>query len=315
VSPDLLDQLAAYGEQHRAAQPPIELSDIDRAQPQPSTGTRWVVTLVGLTAAAAVIVLLLVGVVRGGEETDRIITDDPTLPPTTPSTIVSNVVPTVEWSRIDDITTSDTASVQVISDGRSFIANVEEEPGDSSYFRSDDGLRWVSTDDAPEDQFVGDSGPPPRVTLKGVTVADTGEALRTGGSLRSGPNRVIYVVNAAAGPLYEITNQEAVLINPAPSAPDERPRGRDGDDGTLTFGDAGAAYVTRFLASDVEGPVAPSELVISTDGQTWTRTTLPDEMVVSGRVRLAIGAEGVVATVQDFENRTVTVWYGSFVGP
>jgi hypothetical protein len=298
-----------------------------------------------VAAAAVVIAVLLFGTLRG-EGTDRIITDDPTLPPTTQalptSTIKLSVVPTAGWSRIDTIPASTGNYVQVISDGQSFTALVEVTPGEREFLRSDDGLRWVSTDPLPDSQFeirqpnfnrsltptaieggfVRDFGREiagsvtefsvDGVSWSPVTDTETGDPLPTGGTVRVSPNRAIYVVNDTSGPLYEITNQGAVLINPTPSAPDERPRGRDGDDRTLTFGDAGAAYVTRFLGSNVEGPEAPSELVFSTDGHTWTRTNLPEEMIV-GRVRLTVGSEGVVATVQDFENNSVTIWYRSIV--
>ena len=159
-----------------------------------------------------------------------------------------------------------------------------------------------------DEQFVA------RLSFDGIVwneIIDTGTGapLPPGGELRTGPNRAVYISNTTPRSFWEITAQGASPIDTSGTALESFGSGVDGDDWSMTFGEAGAAYLTGFIGGP-QCPCAPRELVTSRDGRTWTHEALPDELIADS-ASLAVGAGGVIVTVADYRNTTtpVSLWY------
>jgi hypothetical protein len=164
---------------------------------------------------------------------------------------------------------------------------------------------------------LGSSGP--SISFDGIVwnpVIDavTGAPLPPEGDLRAGPNRVVYIANSTPRAFWDITKQGALPIEAAGTALESLGTGRqldtllDGDGASMTFGDAGAAYLTGFRAG-AQCPCSPTQLVTSTDDRTWVRETLPFEMMGEGIPALAVGAQGVILIVENTLSPTPAVWY------
>lgn len=161
----------------------------------------------------------------------------------------------------------------------------------------------------------------PSVSIDGVrwtpiVEVGTGASLPPGGHLHFGGRRAIYLQTAPTSPpaLWEITAEGAIPIETAGTPLASLGSGRDGEAGTMTVGDAGIAYLTGFLHNGVGGVGQPSEIVTSTDGQSWLVEQLPASMI-GDRVSLAIGSDGIVATVTDFQAGTVSLWNRELAAP
>jgi hypothetical protein len=50
----------------------------------------------------------------------------------------------------------------------------------------------------------------------------------------------------------------------------------------LTAGEAGFAYVTGWTGGPIQEPFGPTEIAVSADGETWTRTALPSDVPGNG---------------------------------
>ena len=80
------------------------------------------------------------------------------------------------------------------------------------------------------------------------------------------------------------------------------------DGRTLRAGAAGIAFLTDFREGGTPEPHSPAAIVVSADGKTWTRLTLPDEIADGDIYEMAVGADGVILIDQNGE-----AWSGVFV--
>jgi len=122
----------------------------------------------------------------------------------------------------------------------------------------------------------------------------TGSPLPEGGRLVPGSDRALYVTSST---VWVVAADGATkLVADGTELENIDLDSVENNIGSLSIGHAGVAYLTGFTEGDSNEFHGPTAIVFSTDYETWTRLSLPEEVIASQidfrDVRLSVGRDG-----------------------